>query len=64
MRFKVSEVHCSLHFSSQTDTSVRLDFMVFHFLWQGKYLSCDELAEKKNDVNLETFQAPFHSAEI
>lgn len=47
MRFKGRELHCSLHFSSQTDTSVRLDFMVFHFLWQVKYWSCDELAEKK-----------------
>lgn len=42
---------------------VALDFLVSYFLWQVKYLSCDELAEK-TDMHLETFQALFHSAEI
>lgn len=58
MRFKVSEVNCLVHFSSQIGAVVALYVLASHFLWQVKYL------QKKNNVHLETFQAQFHSTEI
>lgn len=56
-------VYYYYHYYYISAAGVALDFLVSYFLWQIKYLSCDELAEK-TDMHLETFQALFHSTEI
>lgn len=61
MHFKVSEVHCLLYYYYYISAAgVALDFLVSYFLWQVKYLSCDELAEK-TDMHFKLCSTPLKS---